>query len=106
MSRSGRDVLRAESDGRGERARLSFWLTGACYRCIAVRLRLTIIHVEVSVERRCLGSGVANDGLWLCRHRGNPRWERDGLRGSSRGVGAKFVVPKIRYGVAGIVWRE
>jgi len=106
MSRGGRDVLCAESDGRGERARLSLWLTGACYRYAAVSLRLTIIHVEVSVERRRLGSGIANDGLWLRRHRGNPGWESDGLRGRSRGVGAKLVVPKIRNSVAGIVWRE
>ena len=106
MSRGGRDAQCAESDGCGERARLSLWLTGACYRYTTVKFRITIIHIEVSVERRCLGSGIANDGLWLRRQRGNPRWESDGLRGSSRGVGAKLVVPKIRHCVAGIVWRE
>src|SRR6185312_5413123 len=105
-SPGGRVVLCAESDGRGERACLSLWLTGACYRYAAVHLRITIIHVEVSVERRCLGSGIANDSLWLRRHRGNPGWESHGLCGRSRGVGAKLVVPKIRHGVAGIVWRE
>ena len=106
MSRGGRDVLCAEGDGRGERVRLSLWLTGACYRCTAVILRPSIIHVEESLERRCLRSGIANDGRWLRRHRGNPGWERDGLRGSSHAVGAIVVFPIIRNCVTGIVWCE